>query len=72
MNSVEAWGQVMKEVRRYGWPREADALAALAEKDLRISELVRSVGWQRICMASAMQLQIEREWFCMMFEKGAA
>lgn len=72
MSAAEAWGAVMKEVRRCGWPKESEALAALAEKDMLISSLVRSVGWNRICMATPEQLHVEREWFCLMFERGMA
>lgn len=72
MSSAEAWGYVIREIRNCGWPREKEAMASLAEKDLRISELVRTMGWQRICMASSALLAQEREWFCMQYEKGAA
>lgn len=72
MNAAEAWALVLQEIRRCGWPREKEAMANLADKDLRISALVRSIGWQRLCMSSNHQLGIEREWFCMNFERGIA
>lgn len=70
MGAAAAWGEVMKQVRYCGLYRESDALAALAEKDLKVSELVRSVGWWRICGANSAQLAVEREWFCRMYEQG--
>lgn len=72
MNAAEAWGCVIREIRNCGWPREKEALSNLAEKDIRISELVRNMGWQRLCMASMSMLNHERSFFVDQWEKERA
>lgn len=43
---VEAWGEVAKAVRVYGWPRPAEALASLSPLARRVAE---AIGWEALC-----------------------
>lgn len=44
----EAWGEIELAIRRYGYPRESEALDSLSELT---REAVRRLGWQNICMS---------------------
>ena len=42
----EAWGEVTRAIRNYGYYREAEALASMSPTTARV---VRHMGWQDIC-----------------------
>jgi hypothetical protein len=42
----EAWGEVERAVRKFGWPRPTEALASMSPLTRRI---VENIGWQEIC-----------------------
>lgn len=42
----EAWGEVQEAVKRYGYYREKEALAALSPA---VRKVVECIGWQEIC-----------------------
>jgi len=44
----EAWGEVTKAIRDYGYYREDEALASMSPTTARV---VRHMGWQDICMS---------------------
>lgn len=44
----EAWGEVTRAIRNYGYYREAEALASMSPTTARV---VRHMGWQDICMS---------------------
>ena len=48
MTAADAWGEVVQAIRRYGYYRAEEALANMSPKTARI---VRSIGWQEICMS---------------------
>ncbi len=54
----EAWGTVLMAIRKYGYPREAEALASLSERTRRV---VRRFGWQNLCMSE--KIEVERSNF---------
>jgi hypothetical protein len=43
----DAWGEVVQAIRRYGYYRAEEALANMSPETARI---VRSIGWQEICL----------------------
>lgn len=47
MDAIEAWAQVTKAVRLYGYYRQQEALASMSDD---VAGMVRSFGWQEICM----------------------
>jgi len=48
MTAAEAWGEVQKAIRYYGWYREEEALASMSEGARKITQYI---GWQNICEA---------------------
>ncbi len=46
-DAMEAWGDVMKSIRCYGYPRETEAMASLDEITRSV---VRDMGYKNICM----------------------
>lgn len=65
--AAEAWGNVAKAIRRFGWYREEDALASLNEKT---RATVKSIGWKSICESE--EPEIIRAQFRKAFETMAA
>ena len=47
MTAAEAWGEVERAVRTYGYYREAEALASLTP---RVAKVVRQISWREICL----------------------
>lgn len=45
---MEAWGEVTKAIRRFGYYREEDALASLSEQTRSV---VKAIGWKDICVS---------------------
>lgn len=54
----EAWGTVLMAIRKYGYPREAEALASLSERTRRV---VKRFGWQNLCASE--KIEVERSNF---------
>ncbi|CDG37231.1 hypothetical protein CTHBC1_2648 [Acetivibrio thermocellus BC1] len=48
INAAEAWGEVEKAIRWYGYYREAEALASMSP---RTAKVVRYIGWREICLS---------------------
>ncbi|NDL68496.1 replicative helicase loader/inhibitor [Anaerotalea alkaliphila] len=44
----EAWGQVQKAIRRFGYSRQEEALASM---DKVTAGIVRNMGWMNLCMS---------------------
>lgn len=59
----EAWGMVLKAIRKYGYPREQEALESLPEAVCRI---VKRMGYQNICQSE--NIGVERANFRMAYE----
>lgn len=47
MTAAEAWGEVERAVRTYGYYQETKALASLSP---RTAKVVRQIGWREICL----------------------
>jgi hypothetical protein len=47
MDAIEAWEQVTKAVKRYGYYREAEAMASMNED---VAQMTKRFGWSEICM----------------------
>jgi hypothetical protein len=45
---AEAWGEVERAIRLYGYYREAEALASMSP---RTAKVVKYMGWQEICLS---------------------
>lgn len=54
----DAWGMVLKAVRRYGYMQESKALESLPEP---CRTVVRNIGWQNICRSE--NIMTERAFF---------
>lgn len=65
--AAEAWGNVTKAIRRFGWYREEEALASLNEKT---RAAVKSMGWKSICESE--EPEIVRSQFRKAYETMAA
>lgn len=47
IDAAEAWGEVEKAIRWYGYYSEAEALASMSP---RTAKVVRYIGWREICL----------------------
>lgn len=59
-DSDEAWGEITRAVRKYGYPNEAKALASLSET---VRKTVERIGYQTICQSPCEQLNTLRAQF---------
>ena len=66
-SGVEAWGEVTKAIKNYGFYRQEDALASMSETTAKV---VRYIGWQDICMAE--EAGVIRGQFLKMYEQLAS
>lgn len=48
ITAADAWGEVQKAIRYYGWYRSEEALASMSEGARKIAQYI---GWQNICEA---------------------
>lgn len=46
ITAADAWGEVQKAIRYFGWYRGEEALASMSEGARRVAE---HIGWQNIC-----------------------
>ncbi len=56
----EAWGEVTKAIRRYGYPREREALDSMSET---VRKTVERIGFQNICLSQYDQFNTLRAQF---------
>lgn len=63
LNAGEAWGEVTKALRNFGYARENEALSSMSPKTRKVAEFI---GWQNICMSE--NLDVLRGQFRMMYE----
>jgi hypothetical protein len=64
-DSDEAWGEVMRSIRKYGYPREREALDSLSET---VRKTVERIGFQIICQSQLDQLNTLRAQFKSFYE----
>jgi len=67
MTAIDAWGEVLKAIRYYGFYREKEAMAFLPPE---VANLVRKFGWREICTSE--QPEVIRAQFRMAWETQAA
>jgi hypothetical protein len=48
VTAADAWGEVTKAIRYFGWYRSEEALASMSEGARKIAQYI---GWQNICEA---------------------
>lgn len=63
----EAWGEVTRAIRKYGYYRQQEALASLSPITARV---VRYMGWREICVSEE-PLGVIRGQFLKMYEQVA-
>ena len=61
----EAWGQVQKAIKHYGYYRELEALASM---DPRAAEAARAIGWQQICHTPSDSLGVLRSQYFKIYD----
>jgi len=66
LTAAEAWGEVVKAVRNYGYYRGEEALASLSPTT---AQIVRYIGWREICMSE--DIGVIRGQFLRMYEQIA-
>ena len=67
LTAAEAWGEVVKAVRNYGYYRGEEALASLSPTT---AQVVRYMGWREICLSE--EPEIIRAHFLRMYDQVAA
>ena len=66
IDAAQAWGEVMKAIRFYGYYRQEEALASMSP---RTTKVVRYMGWQEICTSE--RPDVVRGQFMKMYETVA-
>ena len=66
LTSSEAWGEVTRAIRNYGYYRGEEALASLSPTT---AQVVRYMGWREICMSE--DIGVIRGQFLRMYEQIA-
>jgi hypothetical protein len=67
MSSIEAWGLLLKAIRRFGYEKEHKALASLPEP---VAQVAERMGWQCLCDSDAPD--VIRAQFCKAFDAQQA
>lgn len=67
LTAAEAWGEVVKAVRNYGYYREKEAMASMSPIT---AQVVRYMGWREICLIE--EPEILRAHFLKMYDQVAA
>ena len=67
VTSSEAWGEVTRAIRNYGYYREGEALASMSPTT---AQVVRYMGWREICLSE--EPEILRAHFLKMYDQVAA
>jgi len=68
VTSSEAWGEVIRAMRNFGYYREEEALASMSPTTARV---VRYMGWREICMSEE-PAGVLRGQFLKMYEQVVA
>ena len=63
----EAWGEVIRAIRNYGYYREKEAMASMSPIT---AQVVRYLGWREICLSE--EPEILRAHFLKMYDQVAA
>lgn len=63
IDGVEAWGEVMRAIKHYGYYREAEAMESMSPKAAKVAKYM---GWQEICHSE--QTGVIRGQFLKMYE----
>ena len=66
IDAAEAWGEVMRALRVFGYYREAEALKSMSP---RTAKVVRFMGWSEICLSE--ELGVVRGQFIKMYQQVA-
>ena len=66
IDAAEAWGEVQRAIRLYGYYREAEALESMSP---RTAKVVRWIGWSEICLSE--DLGVVRGQFLKMYQQVA-
>lgn len=64
IDAAEAWGEVQRAIRLYGYYREAEALQSMTP---RTAKVVRLMGWREICLSE--DLGVVRGQFMKMYQQ---
>lgn len=67
VTSSEAWGEVTRAIRNYGYYREEEALASMSPIT---AQLVRYMGWREICLSE--DIGVIRGQFLRMYDQIVA
>ena len=63
LSAPEAWGIVVKAIRKYGYCSEAEALASMPKE---VAETVKFIGWRELCLSE--KPDVIRAQFMRMYE----
>jgi len=66
MSAAEAWGEVEKKIRWYGYYRGAEALENMSPQ---VAKVVRYIGWREICLSE--EPAVIRAQFMKMYQQVA-
>jgi len=66
MSAAEAWGEVEKKIRWYGYYREVEALENMTPQ---VAKVVRYIGWRNICLSE--EPSVIRGQFLKMYQQVA-
>lgn len=64
-SAMSEWDKVIKAIRYFGIYRENEAMNSFGDTT---ADVVRCIGWQRICMSSDDDIEWRRKDFCEMYE----
>lgn len=67
LTAAEAWGEVIRAIRDYGYYREKEAMASMSPIT---AQVVRYLGWREICLSE--EPEILRAHFLKMYDQVAA
>ena len=67
LTAAEAWGEVIRAIRDYGYYREKEAMASMSPIT---AQVVRYLGWREICLSE--EPEILRAHFLKMYAQVAA
>lgn len=67
LTAAEAWGEVIKAIRNYGYYREKEVMASMSPIT---AQVVRYMGWREICLSE--EPEILRAHFLKMYDQVAA
>ena len=65
LDPIDAWGQVQKAIGSYGMYRCKEALENM---DNDVAQIVKSMGWENICMSDADKMSVVRGQFIKIYQ----